>query len=67
MIDIQLIKIGDAHWVSPRMDGHELERRGPFSTMDEAEAMAARIGTLCRALFHSGVIVMPAAPRRRRA
>jgi hypothetical protein len=34
------------------MDGRALERRGPFSSADEAEVMAARLVAICRGLFY---------------
>ena len=47
--DITPIEIEGEHWVRIHMDGCELEPRGPFSA-DEAEAMAAQIAAVCRAM-----------------
>ena len=62
------VEIDGQHWVSVNMDGHEMERRGPFPDADAAEAMAARLGAICRGLFTAigRCAPTPAAPRKRR-
>ena len=61
MIYILPVKIGDQHWVSISMDGHE-QRRGPFDSDAEAQVVAARLAAICRVFC-----VVPAlAPRRQR-
>jgi hypothetical protein len=49
-IDIQLVETDGVHWVNLSMDGHEMERRGPYPDADTAEAMAMRIAAVCRAM-----------------
>ena len=63
------IEIAGEHWVDISMDGRALKRRGPFADADAAEAMAMRLGEICRGLFHSGPIGVaptPAATHKRR-
>ncbi len=50
------------------LDGHD-KQYGPCSTADEAEIMAARMGAICRGVFHQQVTIgarnaQPAAKRR---
>jgi hypothetical protein len=54
-IDIQLVETYGAYWISTRMNGRELERRGPYHNADAAEAMAARMTALCGGLFNQPV------------
>ena len=58
--DITPIEIKGEHWVRIRIDGCELEPRGPFSA-DEAEATAVQIAAVCRAMHAE--VHMRAAPR----
>ena len=51
-IDITPIESDGQHWVSVNMDGHAMERRGPFPDADAAEVRARQFATICRSLFH---------------
>jgi len=61
------IEIDGQFYVSVILDGHE-KRYGPYSDTEAAEAMAARMGKICRGVFHQtvqiGVVQQPAANRR---
>ena len=54
MVDIQLIQIGNEHWVEIHMDSGTI-RRGAFATAIEAEAAAAGFASRCRTLFPNEV------------
>ena len=59
--------IDEKHWwVHISLDGHELEPHGPFGA-DEADAMAARFGVICRGVLHQpihiGIVQQPAKRR----
>ena len=41
-------------YVNVSLDGHD-KQYGPYSTADEAEIMAARMGAICRGVFHQQV------------
>ena len=41
---------------SVSLDGHD-KQYGPYSTADEAEIMAARMGAICRGVFHQQVAI----------
>ena len=55
VMNITTIEADGTYWVSMRMDGCELEPRGPFSTAEAAETTAARFAAVCRSLFHQPV------------
>ena len=42
--NIQPIEIAGQYWVVVSIDGQALPPRGPLHDMNEAEAMAARVG-----------------------
>ena len=46
--DIQQIEIAGEFWVGVVLDGHQMERHGPFSTVDAAEDLAGRLAAACR-------------------
>jgi hypothetical protein len=58
------MEIGGQFWIAIQ---HE-KRYGPYSDAEAAEAMAARMGKICRGVFHQtvqiGVVQQPAANRR---
>ena len=62
-VDIRLIEAAGTHYVGVIMDGCELERRGPFFSSDEAEAMAVRVAAVCRTLLRRPVHIGPAKRR----
>jgi hypothetical protein len=64
VISIQPVETEGTFWVHLALDGQPMERRGPFHDPGEAEAMAARLAAICRAL-HAKVTM--AVPRRRRS
>ena len=49
-IDIQPIEIDARYYVEVSLDGTTMTPRGPFATADEAEAMAAQLGAISRAM-----------------
>jgi hypothetical protein len=61
------IEIDGQFWIAIQLDGDE-KRYGPYSDAEAAEAMAARMGKICRGVFHQtvqiGVVQQPAANRR---
>lgn len=67
--NIQPAELDDQFWVIVSIGGQELQPRGPLRDMDEAEAMAARFGAICRVMLrqpvHIGVVRQPAAPMQR--
>jgi hypothetical protein len=61
------IEIDGQFWIAIQLDGDE-KRYGLYSDAEAAEAMAARMGKICRGVFHQtvqfGVVQQPAANRR---
>ena len=61
------IEIDGQFYVSVLLDGHE-KRYGPYPDTEAADTMAARMGAICRGVFHQtvqiGVVQQPAANRR---
>jgi hypothetical protein len=52
-IDVGPIESNGEHYVSVTMDGHEMNRHGPYPNADEAEAVANRLLRFSRALTSS--------------
>ena len=52
--DITAVEADGQFYVNVSLDGHD-KQYGPYSTADEAEIMAARMGTICHTLFHQQV------------
>ena len=66
--NITTVEADGQFFVDVSMDGHD-KQYGPYSTADEAEIMAARMGAICRGVFHQPVAIgarsgPPAASRR---
>ena len=59
MIAITPTETGGQFWVRISMDGHEMERRGPYPDADTAEVVATRLAAWCRAM--NAEVHMPAA------
>ena len=49
--DITTVEADGQFYVNVSLDGHD-KQYGPYSTADEAEIMAARMGAICRGVFH---------------
>ena len=49
--DITAVEADGQFYVNVSLDGHD-KQYGPYSTADEAEIMAARMGAICRGVFH---------------
>ena len=64
-VNVQPVEADGAFWVDFSMDGGT-SRYGPYSEIDEAEAMAARVVGICR-VFHWSVPQAAATATRRRA
>ena len=45
--EIRLIESDSQHYVAVTVDGHTLQRRGPFSNLETAEAMAIQFAAIC--------------------
>ena len=64
--DITAVEADGQFYVKVSLDGHD-KQYGPYCTADEAEIMAARMGAVCRGVFHQqvaiGVVRQPAANR----
>jgi hypothetical protein len=52
-IDIRPIELDDKHYVGVIIDGHEMNRHGPYPDADTAGAMADRLIQVSRALTSS--------------
>jgi len=52
-IDIQPVKLDGKFYVGVTIDGHEMERHGPFPDADTAEDVAERMRRFSRALTGS--------------
>ena len=48
--DIQPVEIKGQHWISVCANSREIRRHGPFPSADAAEAMAAKLLAVWRAL-----------------
>ena len=66
MIAITPTETGGQFWVRISMDGHEMERRGPYPDGDTAEAMAVRLAAICRAMNAEVAMAAPGLMRRSR-
>ena len=44
--NIQPVEIAGEHWITIKMDGCDMEPRGPFSTTEAAEAAATKFGAI---------------------
>jgi hypothetical protein len=64
-INIQPIERDGAFWVCLTMDGQSMEPHGPWSDINEAEAVAFRLAGICR-VMHADVAVAAAGLRRSR-
>jgi len=49
--EIRTIESDGQHFIDLWLDGHEMQRRGPFASHEIAEAMAARLAAACGCLF----------------
>jgi len=49
--EIRTIESDGQHFIDLWLDGHEMQRRGPFASHEIAEAMAARLAAACGSLF----------------
>ena len=54
--NIQPVEADGQFYVNVSLDGHD-KQYGPYSTADEAEIMAARMGAICRGVFHQQVAI----------
>ena len=54
--DITAVEADGQFYVNVSLDGHD-KQYGPYSTADEAEIMAARMGAICRGVFHQPVAI----------
>ena len=54
--DITAVEADGQFYVNVSLDGHD-KQYGPYSTADEAEIMAARMGAICRGVFHQQVAI----------
>ena len=53
--NITAVEADGQFYVNVSLDGHD-KQYGPYSTADEAEIMAARMGAICRGVFHQQVV-----------
>lgn len=63
--NVQPTEIAGEHWIIIKIDGHGLTPRGPFATADEAEAVAAQLGAICRGILRRPVQIDVHAHRQR--
>ena len=61
--EIRPIESDGQFWIDISLDGHET-RYGPYSDATAAAATAARMGAVCRSLFHQPVIMQHPARSR---
>jgi hypothetical protein len=54
IVQVEPVKFDGQHWVDVSMDGHTMNRHGPFPDADTAEAMARRLLQFGRALSGGG-------------
>jgi hypothetical protein len=56
---IQPVEADGYFWIDITIDGRELNRRGPFATIDEVETTASRLAAICRGLLCQPVHIAP--------
>jgi hypothetical protein len=54
VIQVEPVEIGGKFWVEVIIGGSKMEKRGPFSTIDEAEAVVGRLSRVARSLSSGG-------------
>ena len=53
--EIRTVESDGQHFVDLWLDGHEMQRRGPFASNEIAEAMAVRLAEACYSMFHKAM------------
>lgn len=61
--EIRTIEADGLFWVTIRMDGEALSRRGPYSSADEAESVAIQFAGICRTC-NQPMSIVPALTRK---
>ena len=53
-IEIEPVELDGKYFIDVTIDGHAMERRGPFPDADTAETIAERMRRVGRALMNGG-------------